>query len=142
MSAQEAVLLPLEEAMGEFEKKFAAAGGKGEPAGAWGGEACADVAPHAPTFAQRSVEETDRFVLEALDKAGEAGEGTTPKGGAVEGELDALAFAMGALWELAADCDVNQARAWAALLRGRGGAPNALARVRTWADAHSPLLRA
>lgn len=67
-------------------------------------------APFSSAFAQRSVEETDKFVLDALTKGGDD---PSPRLGAhaSDGELDALAFAMGALSELAADDDINQARA-------------------------------
>jgi hypothetical protein len=80
--------------------------------GAYGGEASFTPtagAPFSSAFAQRSVEETDKFVLDALTKGGDD---PSPRlGGHGEGELDALAFAMGALSELANDDDVNQARA-------------------------------
>jgi hypothetical protein len=93
---------------------------------AWGseaGDAPQPALPFVAAFAHRSVEDPDRFVRDALDKGGE---GPSPRlgGGAVEGELDALAFAMGALWELAAESDVNQARA-------RARAPRASARQQT-----------
>ena len=89
---------------------------KTSAAGAGGGEASfspTSGAPFSSAFAQRSVEETDRFVLEALVKGGDD---PSPRlaANSAEGELDALAFAMGALSELAADDDVNQARARAA----------------------------
>ncbi len=66
--------------------------------------------PFSAAFAQRSVEETDKFVLQALVKGGDP---PGPQLGiaTVPGELDALSFAMGALWELAAESGVNQVRA-------------------------------
>ena len=76
-------------------------------------------APFSSAFAQRSVEETDRFVLEAL---GKSTDDPSPRlGGTADGELDALAFAMGALQELADEDDVNQVRAGRAATCGRGG---------------------
>lgn len=84
-------------------------------------------APFSSAFAARSVEETDRFVMAAL---GKGGDDLSPRLGANnpgEGELDALAFAMGALSELAADDDLNQARCVRAR-HGRGaprGTPGA-----------------
>ena len=65
--------------------------------------------PFSSSFALRAVDTSDKFVLKALDNSGE---GPSPQLAAttVEGELDALAFAMGALWELAAESDVNQVR--------------------------------
>ena len=74
------------------------------------------VTPQLPSltnlFTSRTASDSDVFVLQAL-----AGKGSSldpeplvgsPK--AQAGELDALSFAMGALWELAAENDVNQAR--------------------------------
>jgi len=63
--------------------------------------------PAAPrsAFAQKSVASADGFVLSKL-----AGHKEAPSQAAVPGELDALSLAMGALWELAAESDVNQAR--------------------------------
>ena len=85
-------------------------------------------APFSSAFAQRSVEETDRFVLEAL---GKSTDDPSPRlGGTADGELDALAFAMGALQELADEDDVNQVRAAMAALRRAGAAARGRAATR------------
>ena len=85
----------------------AAPAGKADSA-AWSPAADAGSVPFSSAFTSRSVEDTDKFVLAALASGGE---GRSPRvGPGVEGELDALAFAMGALWELAAESDINQVR--------------------------------
>jgi hypothetical protein len=62
-------------------------------------------------FTTRTAGDSDTFVLQALGKG--SAQDPEPLVGspkAQAGELDALSFAMGALWELAAENDVNQAR--------------------------------
>ena len=84
--------------------------------GEWGANDDTDLSPLASqpfsaAFAQRSVEQTDVFVLKALGKGGDGLPGPQLDKQTVAGELDALSMVMGALWELAAESDVNQARA-------------------------------
>jgi hypothetical protein len=98
---------------------LATASGRTDALSVWSTDSSApqgSTQPFASSFASRAVDDADKFVLLALDKA--TGEGPSPRlgagGAAVPGELDALAFAMGALWELADASDVNQVRRSAA----------------------------
>ena len=62
-------------------------------------------------FTSRTAGDSDVFVLQALGKGStQDPEPLVGSPKAQAGELDALSFAMGALWELAAENDVNQAR--------------------------------
>jgi hypothetical protein len=100
-----AVLLPPIKAGAAFDTS-----NRTDAVSVWSADSAPQVSsqPFASTFASRAVDDADKFVLLALDKA--SGEGPSPRlgAGAVPGELDALAFAMGALWELADSSDVNQ----------------------------------
>ena len=119
----------VQDAMPQPVRPGAAPSGKADSA-AWSPVADAGSVPFSSAFTSRSVEDTDKFVLAALASGGE---GRSPRvGPGVEGELDALAFAMGALWELAAESDINQVRPRSARGNARGETGCARRAQRAW----------